>query len=132
MSKFTSFHQANIMMNQNPSPEKKEPAITINVNPEIVDDIQTLKDPKTKVILNDVFTDSEVIAKDLHVKALSRELTQEIKQLTNDYDDVNFKITTQLDKLGDALIKFRVQEDNDKVANPNGKLDLAFLDNLVS
>jgi len=101
------------------------------VNPEIVDDIKTLHDPKTKIILNDVYTDTETVAKDLYLKALSRELVQEIKQLTDDYDDVSFKVTSQLDKLGDALAKFRVQRDNDKVASPNGKLDLSFLDNLV-
>jgi hypothetical protein len=119
------------MLNQNPPTEKKKPGITINVNPEIVDDIKTLNDPKSKIILNDVFTDTEVVAKDLHIKVLSRELVQEIKQLTNDYDDVNYRVVTQLDKLGDALTKLRFQQSNDKVANPGGKLDLSFLDHLV-
>lgn len=107
-------------------PEKGE-HITLNINPEVLDDVSTMNDPHTKVVLNNALTDTQVMVDNRETKNLVNGIIHEIQDFTAEYDNVEYMVKNQMDHLSDALVKYRALKNNEKVSFPDGKIDFSFI-----
>jgi len=107
-------------------PDKSE-HITLNINPEVLDDVDTMNDPYAKVVLNNALTDTQVMVENRETSELVSRILHEIKDFTEEYDNVDYTVKSQMDHLADALVKYRTMKNNEHVSFPDGKIDFSFI-----
>ncbi len=101
--------------------------ITLNISPEILDNVDTMNDPNTRVVLNNALTDTQVFVDSAEDHGFVHKIVDEIKEFTNEYDDADYRIKAQFDKLDNAILKLSSIRANEKIRYPDGKIDFSFI-----
>lgn len=108
----------------------KPKPITINIDPEAVDDLSALSDPNKKMELNKLLTETQRVINELETEKANRELRDEIEGYKAQYVHVKEHISQLMKDFANEIALFRSQKEISELNHPQGKMDFGFLKKL--
>lgn len=84
--------------------------ITIDVNPDHQDDIETIEDPMNRVILNSVLTKTQKNMRRITERAAKDHLIENISKFEDELASFNRSLKTKLDSINRSIYDYKLEQ----------------------